>query len=135
MKDCLDLPARILCIPLVHDIQERCEVIASRSVTVDVVVDCDKTNVSFRKEDVCVVADLKIVSSETAHILYDHGFYMTSIDFSKQFLKPRAFKVGPAITIVGKVPDVLKALLGAEVHQILFLIDDTVGVSLLLIIS
>jgi len=47
----LDFVTRVLGVPLVHNIQKRCEVIVLRSGTVHIVVDGYEANALFRKEN------------------------------------------------------------------------------------
>ena len=80
----LDFVARILGIPLVHDIQKRSEVIVLRSGTVHIVVNGYEANALFRKEDFRVIADLQIITTKAAEILYHKGLNSSGFDFFKQ---------------------------------------------------
>ena len=75
LEDCLDFVAGVLGIPLVHDVQERREVIVLRGSTVHIVVDGYEPNALFREKDFCVAANSQVISSKTTEILYDDGIY------------------------------------------------------------
>ncbi|EJW91347.1 hypothetical protein EVA_20553 [gut metagenome] len=64
-EHCLDFIARVLCIPLIHDIQEWGKVIFCRIGTVNAVVDSDKAHSLFREHHFCVVTDLQIITTKT----------------------------------------------------------------------
>ena len=64
-EDGFDLLAGIPGIPLVHDIQERSELVLGRTVAVHIVIDGDKPHAFFRKEDLGVETDLKIIPADS----------------------------------------------------------------------
>lgn len=84
--------AGVLGIPLVHDVQERREVIVLRGSTVHIVVDGYEPNALFREKDFCVVANLQVISSKTTEILYHKGLHSSGFDFFQQSGKTRTIK-------------------------------------------
>ena len=76
--------AGVLGIPLVHDVQERREVIILWGGTVHIVVDGYEPNALFREKDFCVVANLQVVSAKTTEILYHKGLHSSGFDFFQQ---------------------------------------------------
>lgn len=50
---------------VLHDVQERCEVIVLRGSTVHIVVDGYEPNALFREKNLRVIADLQVISAKT----------------------------------------------------------------------
>lgn len=73
-----------LTVPLVHDVQERREVIVLWGSTVHIVVDGYEPNTLLREKDFCVVANLQVVSTKTTEILYHKGLHSSGFDFFQQ---------------------------------------------------
>ena len=92
--------AGVLGIPLVHDVQERREVIVLRGSTVHIVVDGYEPNALFREKDFCVVANLQVISSKTTEILYHKGLHSSGFDFFQQSGKTGTIKYQGGITIL-----------------------------------
>ena len=69
---------------VLHDVQERREVIVLRGSTVYIVVDGYEPNALFREKDFCVVANLQVVSTKTTEILYHKGLHSSGFDFFQQ---------------------------------------------------
>ena len=96
LEDCLDFVAGVLGVPLVHDVQERREVIVLRGSTVHIVVDGDKPDALFRENDFGVVADLQVVSTKTTEILYHKGLpHRPASTSSSRAAKPGRLKFVP----------------------------------------
>ena len=100
LEDCLDFVAGVLGIPLVHDVQERREVIVLRGSTVHIVVDGYEPNALFREKDFCVVANLQVISSKTTETLYHKGLHSSGFDFFQQSGKTGTIKYQGGITIL-----------------------------------
>ena len=64
-EDGFDFLAGIPGIPLVHDVQERRKLVLSRAVAVHIVIDGDKSHALFRKEDLGIETDLKIIPADS----------------------------------------------------------------------
>lgn len=94
--------ARILCVPFVDDIEEWCKIAILLTGTVYTVIDGNEANISFRESYLSVVAYLQIISSKTAHILYDYGSDIARVHLSDHVLKIWAVKVRTAVTIIHK---------------------------------
>ena len=77
---------------VLHDVQERREVIVLRGSTVHIVVDGYEPNALFREKDFCVVANLQVVSTQTTEILYHKGLHSSGFDFFQQSGKTRTIK-------------------------------------------
>ena len=75
---------RMHLLPLVHDVQKRSEVIVLRRGTIHIVVDGYEANALFREKDFRVVADLQIITTKAAEILYHKGLNSSGFDFFKQ---------------------------------------------------
>ena len=67
-KDGLYLVAGVLGTLHVHYVKERGKVVILRFVTVHAVIDCDKAYLLFVEQNFGIKANLKNVSTETAHI-------------------------------------------------------------------
>ena len=76
--------AGVLCVPLVHDVQKRNEVIVLRGGAVHIVVDSYETNALLREKNLRVIADLQAISAKTAKVFYNQDFHMTCFDFFQQ---------------------------------------------------
>ena len=63
-----DFLACIFCIPLVDDVQKRCEVAVLLVCAVNTVIDCDKPHALFYKQDFGIKAHFQIVAPKPRHI-------------------------------------------------------------------
>ena len=122
-----DLPASILGIPLVDHIQERGKLILCRVVAVHIAVDSDESDTFLRKVDLSVKADFQIVSSESAHVLDDHGADQTGINIGQHLHEARSVEVSAGVAIIGIVPDVRETMLPRVVFQIPLLVLNRVA--------
>ena len=86
---------------MIHDVQEGSEVVLCRIITVNAIVDCDKSDSLLRKLYFGIETDLKVVSAESAHVLDDDRSNMTGLNLSDQLIKARAVEGGSAVTIIG----------------------------------
>ena len=85
---------------VLHDVQERREVIVLRGSTVHIVVDGYEPNALFREKDFCVVANLQVISSKTTETLYHKGLHSSGFDFFQQSGKTGTIKYQGGITIL-----------------------------------
>ena len=85
---------------VLHDVQERREVIVLRGSTVHIVVDGYEPNALLREKNLCVVANLQIVSAKTTEILYHKGLHSSGFDFFQQSGKTGTIKYQGGITIL-----------------------------------
>ena len=69
---------------VLHDVQERREVIVLRGGAVHIVVDSDEANALLREKNLRVIADLQVISAKTAEVFYNQDFHMTCFDFFQQ---------------------------------------------------
>lgn len=69
-------------------------------------------------------ADLQIVTTKTAHILYDNNGDSVSFDFSNHLLKTRSVELRTRDTIVRKVDAAGKTVLFGVVLQYSLLVGD-----------
>ena len=120
---------------VLHDIQERREVIVLRGSTVHIVVDGYEPNALFREKDFCVVANLQIVSTKTTEILYHKGLHSSGFHFFQQGGKTGTIKVRAGIAVIIEVPDISQPMLSGIFFKIFLLVLDGVRFSSLFIIS
>ena len=85
---------------VLHDVQERREVIVLWGSTVHIVVDGYEPNTLLREKDFCVVANLQVVSTKTTEILYHKGLHSSGFDFFQQSGKTGTIKYQGGITIL-----------------------------------
>ena len=64
-----------------------------------------------------ISADLQIVTTKAAHVLYDNDRYSVSFDFSNHLLKARSVELRTRDTIIRKVDAVGKTVLFGVVLQ------------------
>ena len=83
----------VLRVPLVHDVQERSEFIVHRVIAVDVIIDRYEPDTFIREKNLRIIADLKIVPSEAAHILHADDSHITGLDFFQKGSKARSVEV------------------------------------------
>ena len=131
----LDFVAGVLCVPLVYDVQKRSEVIVLRGGAVHIVVDSYETNALLREKNLCVVANLQIVSAKTTEILYHKGLHSSGFDFFQQGGKTGTIKVRTGIAVIIEVPNISQPMLTGIFFKIFLLILDGVRFSSLFIIS
>ena len=120
---------------VLHDVQERREVIVLRGSTVHIVVDGYEPNALFREKDFCVVANLQVVSTKTTEILYHKGLHSSGFDFFQQGGKTGTIKVRTGIAVIIEVPDISQPMLTGIFFKIFLLVLDGVRFSSLFIIS
>lgn len=120
---------------VLHDVQERREVIVLRGSTVHIVVDGYEPNALFREKDFCVVANLQVVSTKTTEILYHKGLHSSGFDFFQQGGKTGTIKVRAGIAVIIEVPDISQPMLSGIFFKIFLLVLDGVRFSSLFIIS
>ena len=135
LEDRFDFVARVLGVPLVHDIQERSEVVVLRNGTVHVVVDGYEANALFREKNFRVVANLQVITPKAAEILNHKVLHSSGFDFFEQGGKTGTIEVRTGIAVVIKVPDVSQPMLTGIFFEIFFLILNGVRFSSLFIIS
>ena len=87
------LPGLIPEVPLVHDIQERGELTAVLILAVHAIGNGNKMNPMLPEEYLGIKAGLQIVTSCTAHILYDHTADLTGFNVSNHALPIRSLKI------------------------------------------
>ena len=95
LEDCLDFVAGVLGVPLVHDIQERREVIILWVALSTLLLMAMNRTPFFGKKNLCVVANLQIISAKTTEILYHKGLHSSGFDFFQQGGKTGTIKVQP----------------------------------------
>ena len=120
---------------VLHDVQERREVIVLRGSTVHIVVDGYEPNALFREKDFCVVANLQIISTKTTEILYHKGLHSSGFDFFQQSGKTGTIKIRAGIAVIIEVPDISQPMLTGIFFKIFLLVLDGVRFSSLFIIS
>ena len=101
----LDFVAGVLCVPLVHDVQKRREVIVLRGGAVHIVVDSDEANVQERKHTADVVADHEIITPETGKVFDYDAIYLSLFDLFHHSEEIRSFKVLTTPAVVTKLGD------------------------------
>ena len=119
---------------VLHNVQERSEVIVLRSSTIHIVVDGYETNALFRKEDFRVVANLQIITPEATEVFDHKGLNSSGFDFFKQGGKTGTIEIRTRVPVVIKVPDISQPFLSGIFFEIFFLILDGVRFSSLFIV-
>ena len=119
---------------VLHNIEERSEIVILRLVAVHAVIDGDKTDLLLREKYLGIEADLQIISAESAHILDDDRTDLSGIYFGKHSLKSGTVEVAPGIAVIGKMLDVREAAFTGELAEILLLVQYRVRFALLLIV-
>ena len=122
----LDFVAGVLCVPLVHDVQKRSEVIVLRGGAVHIVVDSYETNALLREKNLRVIADLQVISAKTAEVFYNQDFHMTCFDFFQQGGKAGTVEIRTRITVVIKMANVSQPFLTGIFFEVFFLVLDGV---------
>ena len=69
---------------VLHDVQERREVIVLRGSTVHVVVDGYEPNALFREKNLRIIANMQVISAKTTEVFCNQDFHMTCFDFFQQ---------------------------------------------------
>ena len=120
--------AKITQIPLVHNIKERCKLVAVLIVAVNAVGDSDEMNVVLAEHYLGVKACLQIISADSRHILDKNVRHLVGFDVGNQPLPSRAVKVAARIAVVSIVDEVFIPLLLCVAFEVCLLIDDGVAV-------
>ena len=77
----------------------------------------------MRKHYLRIEANLQIVSSEAAHVLYDDGSDFSVFYFRKHFLESRTIEISPCIPIISEVLDIYKSISMGVFFEILLLVQ------------
>lgn len=128
----LDLLGRIPCVPLIHDVAERSEII----VTLDgiyTVIDGDQTD-TFLPEHLHDLTDLQIVAAHSAHVLNANYADVSFIDLIHHFHEARTVKAGAGDPVVREMHWTWQVIGFCEVHKHSFLIADAVRFALKLVV-
>ena len=83
-------------------------------------------DLSKRGDAYKIVADLQIITTKAAEILYHKGFNSSGFDFFKQGGKTGTVEIRTRIAVVIKVPDISQPFLSGIFFEIFFLILDGV---------
>ena len=103
------LPAAVLCVPLVDNVLERCELIVTL-IRIHAVIDRDEPDLVFRKDDLCVIACLQVISAQTGKVFDNHSANLALLDKSNHSLEIRAVEIRSRIAVVNEELAVLKAI-------------------------
>lgn len=120
----LDLVAGVLGVPLVHDVQERREVVVGGLCAVHAVVDGNEADALLGKNDLGVVAHLQIVPPEPAQVFDNQGGHMARFNLAQKGVEAGAVEVGAGVAIVPKVPDVPQSMVPGVLLQVHLLESD-----------
>ena len=130
VKDCFDLPAGILGIPLVHHVQERQKVVAGAGLfAVHIVHDGDEPDAPLREEHLRVVADLQVVAAKPAHVFDNHHADMSGLYLCHHSPESWPVEVGSGVAVISEVTNVGESPLGGVVLQEFFLVCDAVALA------
>ena len=129
------LAAQITKIPFVHDIQKRGKFVAVLVIAVHTVGNRNKVNTMLTEKYLGVKAGLQIVTTCTAHILYNDMSYLACFNICDQPLPRRSFKGSSTPTVIGIVDTVFVAPLCGIAFEVFFLIDDGVAIPGLVIVT
>ena len=111
---------------VLHDVQERREVIVLRGGAVHIVVDSDEANALLREKNLRVIADLQVISAKTTKVFYNQDFHMTCFDFFQQGGKAGTVEIRTRITVVIKMANVSQPFLTGIFFEVFFLVLDGV---------
>ena len=90
-------------IPLVHDVQERGELVAVLILAVDVVGNGDEADVMLPEEYFCIVAGLKVLAAKTAHVLDENRCDLAFLNIAHQLLPCRTVEIAARPAVIGVV--------------------------------
>ena len=129
------LPGKVLClkrrtdflagvtgVPLVHDISERSKLIVPFE-SIHAVVQSNQPGIVL-PQHFHIGADLQIVTTKTAHILYDNDRDSVGFDFGNHLLKSGSVELRTRDTIIREVDAVGKTVLFGVVLQYSLLVGD-----------
>ena len=129
------LPGKVLClkrrtdflagvtgVPLVHDISERSKLIVPFE-SIHAVVQSNQPGIVL-PQHFHIGADLQIVTTKTAHILYDYDRDSVGFDFGNHLLKSGSVELRTRDTIIREVDAVGKTVLFGVVLQYSLLVGD-----------
>ena len=103
LKHGLDLPAGILGIELVEDVDEGRHVVFRAVDAIHTVVDGDEADIVGWEHHLGVHAHLQVIPAEAAHVLYDDDADFVLIDQAEEPLPIRSGEIRPAVTIVHEI--------------------------------
>ena len=130
----LDLVAGVLGVPLVHDVQERGEVVVGGLCAVHAVVDGDEADALLGEHNLGVVAHLQVVPPESAQVFDNQGGHMARLNLAQKGVEAWAVEVGAGVAIVPKVPDVPQSMVPGVLLQVHLLVLNAVGFAYLFVI-
>ena len=125
----------ILCVPLIDDIPERCEVIVYCAVRVHPIIDGDEANVQLRESDFRIHTDFQIVSTKPRHILHNDHIDAPGFNICKHFLKARTVEIRSGITVVFVDFEVRNPMIVCVFAEDFNLMRNAVAVALVIIVA
>lgn len=121
IEDGFDLVAGISCVPFVHDVEERSEVIIRSVLTINAVVDRNEVDFFLREQYLGIEPYLQVVTTKSAHILDDDHTDIPGMNLSQQLLKAWAIKVSAGITVIREVTNIGEAISRCVIFEIFLL--------------
>ena len=132
---CFLLATQITKIPLVHNVEERGKLIAVLIVAVHAVGNRHKVNMMLTEEYLRVKACLQIVTPRPAHIFYNDMSNFACFNVCNKLFPSGTLKISSTPTVIGIVLTVRITFLMGIAFEVFFLIDNTVAITSLVIIT
>ena len=120
---------------VLHDIEKRSKLIAVLIVAVHAVGDSDKVNIVLPEHDLSIESGLQIISTNSAHVLYQNMSHLSSFNIGDQPLPCGTLKISSAPTVIGIVDTVRVTSLLSVAFEIFFLVHNRIAVANLVIVT
>ena len=111
---------------VLHNVQEWGKFCTLPALAVNTIGNRYKMHSLFPKHDFCVKSYLQIISTDTAHVLYNDCSHLSSFNICKHSLPVGSVKVCASPSIIRVMLDILIPMLFCILCQHPLLIDDTV---------
>ena len=126
IEDGFDLVAGISCVPFVHDVEERSEVIIRSVLAINAVVDRNEVDFFLRKQYLGIEPYLQVVTTKSAHIFLCQVGTKKFLRFYKPFIGGQPpvsgllhlYAVAPGITLTDMMKAVPKEVIDPLIKQI-----------------
>lgn len=130
-----DLLTGVLGIEFIENIDERSKIAVLLICAVHAVVDGNKADICAGKSHLGVVAHLEVVSSQSAHVLYNDRTDFALVHKCNKTLPVRAVEVRTAVPIVYEKHRVAEAVIISELSKDSFLVKNGIAITLEFIVT
>ena len=134
-NDRFDFFRRVAGIPLVDNIPERRKFVIVFATAVYAVAYRYKSDLRVREQNLRVISDHNVISTESRHIFYDHCSDLSVFYIGHHPFEVGAIEIRPRITVIDIIPAIRKTVCFRIISENFFLMHYTVAVTDLIVVA